>query len=295
MSEGHTDFAAAFRDGATFMDNDGRRLKVERLDVGELEIRSGTVALGDPFTEMGPAAPPQGTVARGRYRVDLSVVRYPEGDRYVAAARLTFRDAPVAAWVKSELAIAVEGEAGFADGRYEAGRMIREITKALGESYVNAFSRAIVTGPQGEVAAFSTGVGGGEYGAFWGMTADAEPAQLCLDFEVLIEQRTEDVELALPLRRGEVATAALQRYGARASVPLLAPTQLKVTFRAPNSVVARWKGEGPLQPVPTRAHARDGVTFDLSAPPAGATLVLRVAIGWQRLREAPDEGTGAPL
>jgi hypothetical protein len=124
------------------------------------------------------------------------------------------------------------------------------------------------------------------------MTADGEPSQLCLDFELLTEQRMQDVELTLPFRRGEVAVAVLDRNGARARVPLFAPKLLKVTFRAPHYVTARWKGEGPLQRVPIRASVPDGVTFDLSTPPHGATLLLRVAVGCRRLREVPsDEGT----
>jgi hypothetical protein len=79
----------------------------------------------------------------------------------VGAARLAFRDRPVASWVKSEVVLTVDGESGFADGRYEAGRMVPAITKALHESYIPAFSRAVVTGAQGKVVAFSSGAGGG--------------------------------------------------------------------------------------------------------------------------------------
>jgi hypothetical protein len=289
MTDSHTDFPAAFRDGANFMDSEGRRLQVERIDLGPLEIVSGAVALGDPLTAMDPVSPPDGTVPPGRYAVDLSVVRDAGGRRWVAAARLTFRNEPVASWVESELVIPVEGQAGFADGEYEAGRMTREISKALHESYVDAFSRAMVTGAQGHVAAFSSGMGDGEYAAYWGMTAGGEPAQLCLDFQVLTEPLTEDVELALPLGRGEVTAPVLQRHGVRASVPLLSPKTLKVTFRAPHFVMARWKGPGPLQQVPARTEA-DGLTFDVGAPPAGASLLLRIVVGSQRrpLREAQN-------
>jgi hypothetical protein len=281
MSEGHTDFSAAFRDGAAFVDDDGRRLEVERLDVGMLDIDSGTIAIGDPISAMDPIGPPQGSVAPGRYNVDVCVIRYPSGDRYVAAARVTFRDDPINAWVASELVIPVDGQAAFADGRYEAGKMIGEISKALRASRANAFSQALVRGSGGQVAVFTSGTGGGEYSAFWGMTVAAEPAQLCLDFQLLTRQRTEEVELALPLRRGEVKSPGLARHGVRANVPLFASTTLKVTFRAPQFVTARWNTSGALEPVPTHADS-GGLTFDLSAPPPGATLLLRIAVGAER-------------
>jgi hypothetical protein len=62
--------------------------------------------------------------------------------------------------------------------------------------------------------------------------------------------------------------------------------RLEITYRSPNYWSARWKvGKLPLHRVPATFSGLSTVTFDLSAPPVASTLVLRVAVGRQNMRE----------
>src|SRR5512146_2548111 len=96
----HSDFETAFRPGAKFLDSDGNVQTIRVVAMGELPLRSGEVALGDPATGLAAMAGPAGALPSGSYPVDLAVIDYPDHDSRVAVARLRFSDAPVERWAE---------------------------------------------------------------------------------------------------------------------------------------------------------------------------------------------------
>jgi hypothetical protein len=289
----YTDFEAAF-DGATrFVDADGARLATRVAEIGALALRSGSVAVGDPFTNLAAMPGPAGPLPAGAYPVDVCVVTYPNRDSRIAVARLRLSDGPASRWVEATHGAAVDaGTAGFADGA-DIDRVLTEATgdaleKAMDATYVETFGTALLDlgDGAGSVCAFSSGIGDGVYAAWWGLDEAGVPVALCLDFDLLTESETDDAELDLPLRRGGVAHPVLARHGVRARVPWLAPSKLRVRYQPPKYVHARWK-------LPDGTYARlQGVKFtgqnrtayDLRAPPDGARLSLRVTVGERRMK-----------
>jgi hypothetical protein len=289
----HTDFEAAFDGGTRFVDADGARLATHVAVIGELALRSGSVAVGDPFTNLAAIPGPGGPLPAGAYPVDACVITYPGGDRRIAVARLRLADAPPRRWGEAAEGAAVDaGTAAFADGA-DIDRILTEATgdaleKALDASYVDTFGTALLDlgDGAGSVCAFSSGIGDGVYAAWWGLDDAGAPVALCLDFDLLTESETDDAELELPLRRGGVAHPVLARHGVRARVPWLAPSKLHVRYQPPKYVHARWKlPDGTYARLPTgELAARNRTVYDLRAPPQGARLALRVTVGSRRMR-----------
>jgi hypothetical protein len=113
----YTDFEAAFAGGTRFVDGDGEVLAARVVEVGKLALRSGTVAVGDPFTNLAAMPGPNGPLPAGAYPVDICVVTYPNNDRRIAVARLRLADRPARQWVRGSEGAAVDaGTAAFADG-----------------------------------------------------------------------------------------------------------------------------------------------------------------------------------
>ena len=216
----------------------------------------------------------------------------PNDDSRVAVARLRLLDSPTRRWVQATHGAAVDtGTAALADGA-DVDLLASEaagdaLEKALAESYVDTFSTALLAlgSGAGSVCAFSSGSGDGVYAAWWGLDDEGMPVALYLDFDLLTESETEDAEFELPIGRGKVRHPMLSKRGVRARAPWLASNKLQVRYRPPNYVHARWKlPDGELGPIRGKFTSKDRVDFDLTAPPVGARLVLRVTVGTRRMR-----------
>lgn len=290
----HSDFEAAFRPGARFLDSDGNVLTIRIVSMGELPLRSGKVALGDPLTGLAAMAGPAGALPSGSFPVELAVVDYPHHDSRVAVARLRLSNAPIDRWVKAEVGAGVDsGTAGFADGADVEAVAEEEVgealLKALEASYVDTFSTAQIDAGGGKVFAFSSGIGDGCYAAYWAIGRDGAPTALCLDFDLLTEAETEDVELGLPLSRGRLRHPLLAKHRMSAWVPWLGRRRLLVKYASPKFPYARWKlPDGTLMRVQTRTHSACS-EFALTPAPPGARLLLRIAVGTRRMHPSPSQ------
>ncbi len=208
----HTDFALAFRDGATITDDNGAPATLRVYALGELVAPSGAIVACDPLTAIAPR-PFARRVAPGRYPALVSVAQLADGDQRVACAQLRLSDAPVARWEIARLAgqerIALrEGEfLGYAvyatvgcfmdaqassvlDARYERDEGYdEELIDALEAHHTEAWGYADVALDDDSglnVIIFSSGWGDGDYASYWGYDADGAPACLVTDFGLFI-------------------------------------------------------------------------------------------------------------
>jgi len=287
----YTDFEAAFAGGTRYVDGDGEVLATRVVEVGKLALRSGTVAVGDPFTNLAAMPGPNGLLPAGTYPVDICVVTYPNNDRRIAVARLRLADRPARQWVRGSEGAAVDaGTAAFADGA-DIDRVLTEemgdaLEKALDATYVDTYATSLLDPGSGapSLCAFSSGIGDGVYASWWGLDDAGTAVALYLDFDLLTELETDDAEFELPLGRGELANPVLARHGASARVPWLAANKLRVRYQPSKSVHARWKvPDGKYIRIAGKFRA-NGTDYVLDTPPAGARLVLRVSVGSQRMK-----------
>jgi hypothetical protein len=302
MPDVHTDFELSFRDGARLVDGDGNPHCLTLHRLGELSIESGGIGLGDAFTGLARAVPPSGPVPRGRYPVELSLVRYEadavctRGDVRVAAARILLSDEPVAKWVEADVGAGVDsGTCAFVDADFEGEwapdedesepllEAMESESSSLGPS-ANAAHRKLGTR---DVFAFSSGLGDGIYSAYWGLDGNGATAVFCLDFDLLVCPVTVDVPLDWPLRRGHLKTDELGPLAVRARVPVLKPGRVEVACESKLYPFVRWRmADGQFRRAPVEILGGGRTRFDLRERPEGATPVLRVVTGLQAMRLA---------
>lgn len=304
MTEVHTDFEQAFRDGARLVDGDGNLHTMSVHRMGELAITSGAIGVGDAFTGLSRAVPPSGMIQKGSHPVELSLVRYEadgvcqRGDVRIAAARIVLLGAEVASWVEADVGAGVDsGTCAFVDGDFESDwaptedesePLLDEIgdeSSSLGPS-ANAVHRKVGTR---DVFAFSSGLGDGIYTAYWGMDAAGAPAVFCLDFDLLVCPVTVDVELDWPLKRGSLKLEELEPLSVRARVPVLKPGRVEVECDGKIHSFARWRlPDGNLRHVPAEMLGKGRIRFDMRERPEGATPLLRVVTGQRAMRVADE-------
>jgi hypothetical protein len=96
--ERHADFALAFQDGRTAVDQQGETLTVRVAHLGNLVVTTGRIIACDPFwLDMAPE-PYTTVVPCGQYPVLVSVISYADGDQRVACAMLRFTDSEAIRW-----------------------------------------------------------------------------------------------------------------------------------------------------------------------------------------------------
>lgn len=206
----HTDFALAFRDGATMADDNGALATMRVYSLGELVAPSGAIVACDPLTAIAPKPFAQ-RVAPGRYPALVSVAQLADGDQRVACAQLRLSDAPVVRWEMARLEgqerIAL-GEGEFFGYAVDAGVgcfMDERAASALDahyerdESYDEALIDALEarhtdTWDYADIALnddaslnlimFTSGWGDGVYASYWGYDASGAPACLVTDFSL---------------------------------------------------------------------------------------------------------------
>src|SRR5437016_8941316 len=90
----HSPFAAAFRPGTCFRDDDrGCTIEIQTHVVSELKLPSGRVDVADPFTtSFDETSQPLAQIApTGVFPVEVAVARFADnGDLRVACARVRF-------------------------------------------------------------------------------------------------------------------------------------------------------------------------------------------------------------
>ena len=94
----HTDFAAAFRSGTVFENEERERIEMSAHTLGAVEVRSGRISCADPLTMDYGALEPRFAreVPRGSFAVEAAVARFSNEDRRVACARVRFDENAVA-------------------------------------------------------------------------------------------------------------------------------------------------------------------------------------------------------
>jgi hypothetical protein len=159
------------------------------------------------------------------------------------------------------------------------------LMKRLDVGEVDTYAAACTTVEGAAICAFSSGMGDGVYDSWWGFDESGAPAALVLDFDLLTDPITEDIELTLPLSRGQVQHPELAARGVRASVPWLSPSKLRVEYHGPHSFFARWRlPDGSLDYVPTKILGNKLSELTIRPAPPGARLLLRVVTGYRQLQ-----------
>ncbi|MFG2574490.1 DUF4241 domain-containing protein [Streptomyces sp. NPDC048481] len=165
---------------------------VEPVDAGSLRIPSGRLAVSDPGWISEPrtvAVPP------GEYPVTLSLSRTPHRAE-VAAARVTFLDAPPRAWEmalrpREDLGLLAEGEfygVGVDTGTVAFMDATRTVTEEeLDEKVFLPLDEAFTvelpgTEPEPNLIAFRAGRGDGSYPVWIGRTDDGQIGCVVVDF-----------------------------------------------------------------------------------------------------------------
>lgn len=106
--EGHTDFAKAFQDGYTFVEERPHFGRSESTfstyEVGELHLASGRIVACDPFMTVALNSYFVQTVEPGQYPVVLSVVyEAPSGSSHIACAMIRLGDAAPLRWELAQI------------------------------------------------------------------------------------------------------------------------------------------------------------------------------------------------
>ena len=198
----HTDFARAFTSGARFLDpTDGRTWEVDVVAVGDLSFPTGRVAISDPGYLLFDTHPDvlDRIVPPGRWPCDISIV-----GGTVAAMRVRFADGPAVRWEPARLRD--DGELyGFG---VDGGMMTVFDADALEHSTGEQLEQVLDADPPRDARVFKlrpgaeyfvswSGKGDGGYPAWWGLTAGGAPAELIVEFDVLVYTTTTTFELPL--------------------------------------------------------------------------------------------------
>lgn len=206
----HTDFAVAFRDGATISDDEGLLATMRVQPLGDLIAPSGAIVACDPLTAIEPKPFAQ-RIAPGRYPILLSVARLANGDERVACAQLRLSNAPVTRWemarlerqeqitlgadeffgysVDAGVGCFMDAQAATAlDARYERDESYDEaLIDALEAHRTDTWDYANIALDERSglnVILFSSGWGDGVFASYWGYDASGAPACLVTDFSL---------------------------------------------------------------------------------------------------------------
>lgn len=96
--ERHTDFALAFQDGQTAVDERGESLAIRVEHLGTLAITTGHIIACDPFWLHTAPEAYTIVVPPGHYPVRVSVASYVDNDQRVACAMLRFAESEAIRW-----------------------------------------------------------------------------------------------------------------------------------------------------------------------------------------------------
>lgn len=191
--------------------------KLQTHEVAQLSIRDGLIVACDPLVD--PEAEPfDRKVPLGKFPVRVVVAEFEGGDQRVAAARIDFKQEPVARWVPAlvagqELSQLAPGEmygygvgAGtgcFMDVSAASALAEREMELSESAEFVSYYDDVLdevmnehhrdtwtwvdhsPSGDERNVVIFSSGWGDGFYSSYWGEDSNGELVCLVTDFDVL--------------------------------------------------------------------------------------------------------------
>lgn len=240
----HSDFRRAFQDGLV-IDRGEETLTVRVVDGGRLDVGSGVLLVGDPGWAGGLVELPLG-IPKGHYPVQLSRVRGQDKQsgetiERIAAMRLALGSGGARRWLYLASISVDTGSAAFltptaaevlstqqrsAAARYERrlqGDDAPEPADSIDTRLQAAFSKDLLapvllqSHPRGphNLFACSSGFGDGSYDVYVGLDEGGSPAEVVVDFRVLLEPILEEVTIpdlqALPA--GRVALGPLEALG----------------------------------------------------------------------------------
>lgn len=287
----HARFTEAFAPGTRFALEGDAAIEIDTRVIGELRMPSGRIHVADPLASSfdDPGAPLARKAPTGAFPVEVAIAHFENSDRRVACSRVRFdASAPATRW---ELAL-FEGQpmpgeddlpgygvdAGigcFFDA--EAHADVDEATSnawldALQANSVPTWTWHVADVGKANVVMCSSGWGDGFYGSWWGFDAEGRVVELVTDFEVLIGDSRETVELPLPLSSGRVSHPLLEAHGLTMKVPLLSRRTVIVT--GPRSELVELSDGSPVE----TTEKRDERHYTWKPPAPGVALVISVIV-----------------
>lgn len=294
----HTPFNDAFEHGARFRAVDDAVITMELHRLGDVRVETGWLCVGDPLTTpLEDADTLARPVPKGRFPVEVAVARFPSEDRRVACARVRFGDAPARRWEAADFRGLDDEEASTAGADAlgappgygvdagtgcffdaAAGVPLDEATSdawvaGLESRHVDTWTSLVADHGDANVVMFSSGWGDGIYGSWWGLDGSDRLVEVVTDFGVLVEPRSEHMELRLPLRRGAVRDPWLARHRVTARVPLFSRSTL--VLGSEGSAAVELSDGSPVELRYSRGERR--YTWDGATP--GARAIIRVFTG----------------
>ena len=195
-----------------------RPVQFRIVTIGKIVISSGFVCAGDPIVNPKPSPFTQ-NVPVGEFPVSLAIAQFENGDERIAFARINFSDESIKSW---ELAAnAGQDIRTLKEGNYygypvdsgtgcftdaitaldwdrrmneENGNYFDEVTQELDKSYRHTWSWANIkpdASKPGNTLLFSSGLGDGIYGSYFGFNDIGKLQCLVTDFEVVIDENEE--------------------------------------------------------------------------------------------------------
>ncbi|HQR70844.1 MAG TPA: DUF4241 domain-containing protein [Burkholderiaceae bacterium] len=185
---------------------DGEPVDLAALALGIIEVPSGRLAGVDALVLEG--APFVPNVPRGRYPLQIVLARLAEGEERVAFVHIRFADRPARTWTNAMIegedpAAVPEGElsvfevesgvAGVFDAaalaawraEVDSQRLLRDLERVLRENRRPMWTWARVRAGGGSGFLVTSGLGAGEYAAYWGRDGDGAVVSFVLDFDLL--------------------------------------------------------------------------------------------------------------
>lgn len=289
LDEVHSDFEAAFREGAVFRDGDGGEWVTTVLSLGALTVESKALAVGDPLGTLIPERPPCGCVAQGNLDVQVSLATCLRGSldhvgrAWIAAARVRVFEGAATSWVPASHGAEVHsGLAAFADAGDPLtlpSRRARTLSSQLRALASDARAGADVR-VQPSLIALTSGRGNGAYRGWWGIAINGKAAYYVLDFEVLLTDETRDTVIPWPKGRGDLRDESLARAQIRARVPWLSPKQLELQHPEGGRYYPRWRTAGGRLLFPRcKRTSSSSLSVSLDYEPHEAQLILCERVG----------------
>jgi hypothetical protein len=198
----------ALVNGAKLRTPDGDVL-IEVREIARLNLSTGSIVACDPFLVSAYDTPFERRVSGGRYPIELSVARFPNGDQRVALASIRIDMAHPVRWematrpgqnaaaLKDDEILGYGVDAGtgcFMDMRAATALVAAEpayfeqIIAAMRGSFVPTWGWADVALDSAtglNLVVFSSGFGDGFYASFWGYDEGGTVCRLTTDFRVL--------------------------------------------------------------------------------------------------------------
>jgi|GEM_PF-4421480 len=292
-----TDFDRALT-GATF-DHPSGPLTCEVIELGEIPLRSGQIALVDPFAqaEAGVLMTP---VAAGAHRVGLVVTR-GAGAPQPALGLVQLGEGKVDDWIFAGQAWANGGLVGLVDA---------SLLAALAEVDEGALQAAVAPAPGGYAGILGLAGGAmallpaptsGHVKAWWGVDAAGDVLAMALDHQFLVVDRTIAVRLPLggPYEHEHLSAAGFEVTAAEPQTdskmnetlirmgadPIVERAVVQVRGPDADVSVEAFVGNEPVNCAIRVRYEEGGRRLSLCGPelPPGAEIVLSIPTGREAL------------